>query len=326
VFAFGKYVIPTSATVLVFDDRRSFYSALWEHLPLEGFKLDQVRTEQDFWAYLERQRPDLLMISALQQNVDALSVCRKVKDHLPSIEVFLLIDRTRLFLRKKIFEHGADDYFLLPPMMEEVAARIQVRLALRRLLSTQQDRQPAGADRSESQPQQAPEPEPQPGPAPAPDLVPEPDPDQAHQRPDAPPPAEPPPAPAARRKHAGTVEILIADDDGYICQLLRHYCEKEGWTVTTAEDGEQAEHLIRENEYDFILLDNYMPYRSGFDLLQWMQETDRRGGTRVVMLSAQGREESIIEAFSLGADDFIAKPFSPSLVVSRLNRFLDQGK
>ena len=65
-----------------------------------------------------------------------------------------------------------------------------------------------------------------------------------------------------------------------------------------------------------------MPFRSGFDILQWLRETGLRGSSKIIMLSAQGREESIIEAFSLGADDFIAKPFSPSLVVGTLKRFL----
>jgi len=75
-------------------------------------------------------------------------------------------------------------------------------------------------------------------------------------------------------------------------------------------------------DYGCIVLDLNMPFRSGFDVLQWMSLTGFKRRTKVVVLSALNREETILRAFSLEADDFIGKPFNPEIVTTRLRRLL----
>jgi DNA-binding response OmpR family regulator len=134
----------------------------------------------------------------------------------------------------------------------------------------------------------------------------------------------PAPAPAVKEaaRRAGPPRLLLADEDHLVARLLEPRLRQEGWSVTRANDGEQAEKLIAGGGFDLLLLDLHMPFRSGFDLLQWMAQRGLKHRTKVVVLSAVNREEVVLQAFSLKADDFIAKPFNPEIVVTRLRRLL----
>jgi DNA-binding response OmpR family regulator len=123
-------------------------------------------------------------------------------------------------------------------------------------------------------------------------------------------------------KRARPIRLLLADDDRLVARLLEPRLRAEGWSVTRVSDGEQAERLIAAGGFDLLLLDLHMPFRSGFDLLQWMSQRGFKDRTKVVILSAVNREEVILQAFALKADDFIAKPFNPEIVVTRLRRLL----
>lgn len=119
------------------------------------------------------------------------------------------------------------------------------------------------------------------------------------------------------------VRVLIADDDPAVRDLLRHHLKREGWSVVAANDGEQAAQALKTEHFDLVLLDVSMPFLSGFDLLRSLQESAGAGAPNVVLLTAQSHEQAQIRAFDLGADDFVAKPFSPAVLVSRLRRLVD---
>jgi two-component system response regulator VicR len=129
--------------------------------------------------------------------------------------------------------------------------------------------------------------------------------------------AVPPPVAAASK-----VRVLVADDDPLVAKALESSLRAEGWELMLALNGEQAERLIEQSTFDLVLLDLNMPFRSGFDLLQWMSQRGLKGRSRVAVLSALNRDEAVLRAFALEADDFISKPFNPEVVTSRLRRLL----
>lgn len=111
-------------------------------------------------------------------------------------------------------------------------------------------------------------------------------------------------------------KILIADDEQEIRDVLRLYLEKDGYEVTEAQDGLETMKLLREQEYDLLLLDIMMPGMDGYRVLRNIRE---KNNVPVIMLSAKGTESDKILGLDLGADDYITKPFAPLEAVARVN-------
>lgn len=103
--------------------------------------------------------------------------------------------------------------------------------------------------------------------------------------------------------------ILIVDDEPDICSSVRDILQDEGYVVGIAENGETARRLIRNNTYDLILLDIWMPDIDGITLLKEIT-SDLAVNTPVIMMSGHGTVETAVEATRLGAKDFIEKPLS----------------
>jgi DNA-binding response OmpR family regulator len=118
------------------------------------------------------------------------------------------------------------------------------------------------------------------------------------------------------------VRVLVADDDPALRDLIRAHLERLGWQVVLAADGEQAERALTEQAFHIALLDVLMPFRSGFDLLEWVNANRDHRPLKIVILTALGQDENLLRAFDLGADDFIAKPVSADAIVGRLRRLL----
>lgn len=114
--------------------------------------------------------------------------------------------------------------------------------------------------------------------------------------------------------------ILVVDDDPEICELLDEYLTKTGFTVDTVGNGVELEHYIEKNGYpDLILLDVMMPGDDGFTLCQKMREDSN---VPIIMLTAVSDETDQIIGLEIGADDYIAKPFSPRQLVARIKAVL----
>lgn len=113
------------------------------------------------------------------------------------------------------------------------------------------------------------------------------------------------------------IKILLADDEVNICEVVQLYLEKEGFTVFTACDGEQALDIESRERPDLLLLDIMLPKISGWDICR---RIERR--VPIIFLTAKGAEEDKITGFSLGADDYITKPFSPRELVARVKAVL----
>jgi two-component system KDP operon response regulator KdpE len=112
--------------------------------------------------------------------------------------------------------------------------------------------------------------------------------------------------------------ILIVDDDAGLRAMLRRALEHE-FDILEAEDGASALRLLQQHRPGLVLLDAMMPGLDGFGVLRKIRELT---ATPVVMLTAIGDEADVVRALDLGADDFVAKPFSPRALAARLRAVL----
>ena len=116
-----------------------------------------------------------------------------------------------------------------------------------------------------------------------------------------------------------TGKIMIVDDDTNICELLRLYIEKEGFETVIANDGETALKLFETEAPDLVLLDIMLP---GLDGWQVCREIRTNSRIPIIMLTARGDERDELQGFGLGVDEYVAKPFSPKILVARVEAIL----
>lgn len=109
--------------------------------------------------------------------------------------------------------------------------------------------------------------------------------------------------------------ILIVDDEPHICELVRLYLEKKRFQVSIARNGEEALRLLERTEVHLIVLDIMMPEMTGWELCQKIRE-DRT--VPLLMLTARGEKQDKVDGLSLGADDYLVKPFDPNELVARV--------
>ena len=113
--------------------------------------------------------------------------------------------------------------------------------------------------------------------------------------------------------------ILVVDDEPSITTLLKYNLEKEGFTVFTASDGEEAVRAFGKNKFDIVLLDVMMPKKDGFEVCR---EIRKASSTPIIMITARGEDFERIMGLDIGADDYIVKPFSPGEAMARIRAIL----
>ena len=118
------------------------------------------------------------------------------------------------------------------------------------------------------------------------------------------------------------VKILICEDDEALSSLIRFKLSRAGYrNCEVAADGKQAKEMIQDNEYDLVITDIHMPYASGLELTTYIREELKRQ-TPIIILSSEGVENTVLQSFNLGINDFLTKPFSPQELVIRVKRLL----
>jgi two-component system, OmpR family, response regulator ResD len=122
-----------------------------------------------------------------------------------------------------------------------------------------------------------------------------------------------------RGTESPVAKILVVDDEPNIREVVSLYLRRDGHTVSTAADGEEALRLYRQTEPDLVVLDLMLPKVSGLEVCRRIQ-ADRR--VPVVMLTAKGEEEDRIVGLGIGADDYVVKPFSPRELAARVEAVL----
>lgn len=134
--------------------------------------------------------------------------------------------------------------------------------------------------------------------------------------------APPPISGEFARLRAGPARVLMADDDALVRRIVAHHLRKEGYIVEEAGDGEACEKLLDRTEYDLLLLDLHMPFRSGFDVMKRLRDRPIATPMKIVVLSANAQDSTVVRAFQLGADEVLSKPFSPPALMSRIQRVM----
>ncbi|MCB1956436.1 MAG: response regulator [Rhodocyclaceae bacterium] len=119
-----------------------------------------------------------------------------------------------------------------------------------------------------------------------------------------------------------TNKVLIADDEVNIVISLEFLMKREGFDVSVAKDGEEAVAKIREERPDLVLLDVMMPKKTGFEVCQEVRGDAGLGDTKILMLTAKGRDTEMAKGLALGADAYMTKPFSTKELVSEVRKLL----
>ena len=114
-------------------------------------------------------------------------------------------------------------------------------------------------------------------------------------------------------------KILVVDDDSNICELLRLYLEKEGYTVFLASDGGKALEMFEKENPNLLLLDIMLPVLDGW---QVCREIRKKSQVPIIMLTAKGETFDKILGLELGADDYVVKPFETKEVIARVKAVL----
>jgi len=118
--------------------------------------------------------------------------------------------------------------------------------------------------------------------------------------------------------------VLIVDDSPFILRMLTFLLRKEGMDVLEATNGVEALEKMQGTRPDLVFLDVMMPEMNGFDVLQTMKKDPVMKSIPVIMITAKGQDTDRQRAESLGVDDFITKPFSPSTLSQKLRNLLAQ--
>lgn len=114
------------------------------------------------------------------------------------------------------------------------------------------------------------------------------------------------------------MKILVAEDEPIMLKTIALRLRKDGHEVIVADNGRDAMEHIDAHKPDLIITDIMMPYSSGLEIVGKVKGQDNK--TPVIVLSAMGQENVVLEAFNLGADDYITKPFSPNELSMRVKR------
>jgi DNA-binding response OmpR family regulator len=117
----------------------------------------------------------------------------------------------------------------------------------------------------------------------------------------------------------GMIRILVVDDEKPICDVVRAYLEREGYAVSCANDGEAALEIFRRDKPDLVVLDRMLPKLSGEAVCVHMRA---ESSVPIIMLTARAGEDDLVAGLSLGADDYVEKPFRAKELVARIAALL----
>ena len=117
-------------------------------------------------------------------------------------------------------------------------------------------------------------------------------------------------------------KILVVDDEIKIREIIKEYAEFEGYEVAQAEDGMQAVEMVKNQDFDIIIMDVMMPKLDGYSACKEIRKIKQ---IPVIMLSARGEEYDKLFGFEIGVDDYVVKPFSPKVLMARIRAVLNRA-
>ncbi len=122
-----------------------------------------------------------------------------------------------------------------------------------------------------------------------------------------------------------TRKIVLAEDEPQIARLIEFKLKKEGYSVISKENGEEALKAIKMDKPDLILLDIMMPVMGGYEVLRRLKEDENLKSVPVIMLTARAQEKDVVKGIDMGAEDYITKPFHPAELLARVKRILGKA-
>jgi DNA-binding response OmpR family regulator len=122
------------------------------------------------------------------------------------------------------------------------------------------------------------------------------------------------------------VNILVAEDDRDIADLITHYVERSGWTAHVVGSGDDAIASARKQPFDLVILDVMLPGMSGLEVCRALRADPATNAMPIIMVTARAEETDRIIGLDIGADDYLAKPFSPNELVARIRALMRRSK
>ena len=113
--------------------------------------------------------------------------------------------------------------------------------------------------------------------------------------------------------------IMVVEDEKQMQDILAEYMRRVGHSCVTAEDGVEALALLKQENADLLILDVMMPHLDGFTVCRLVRE---RSGIPIILLTAKAEEEDKLKGYEYGADDYMTKPFSPRVLLAKVNALL----
>lgn len=120
------------------------------------------------------------------------------------------------------------------------------------------------------------------------------------------------------------IQILVVDDEPYIVRSLAFVLEREGLSIATARNGNEAIVKVRELKPKVMFLDIMMPGKNGFEVCSMIKKDPELKDIFVIMFTAMGQEEDKAKSLACGADEYMTKPFSPKQLVKRINEIFKE--
>ena len=125
---------------------------------------------------------------------------------------------------------------------------------------------------------------------------------------------------------SATPRILVVEDEAALSTLLTYNLESEGYAVSRAERGDEAEIMLAESVPDLVILDWMLPGVSGFEICRRLRAREVTRDLPVIMLTARGEESERVRGLSIGADDYVVKPFSVPELMARVRSLLRRAR
>jgi DNA-binding response OmpR family regulator len=123
-----------------------------------------------------------------------------------------------------------------------------------------------------------------------------------------------------------STRVLVVEDDPDIAELVARYLEKAGYTATRVSSGRDALDAVRAKAPDLIVLDVMLPHVDGLEVCRLLRANDHTASIPIIMLTARAEESERIVGLEMGADDYLAKPFSPNELVARVRALLRRAQ
>jgi len=121
-------------------------------------------------------------------------------------------------------------------------------------------------------------------------------------------------------------KILIVDDEERVRRLIETTLDIGDFQIFQAKDGEEALKIAQEEKPALILLDIMMPGMDGFEVCKWLKNNSETKSSYIIMLTAKGQKQDIEKGYTVGADDYFVKPFSPMELLNKIEKVLGESE